>query len=386
PARSSPSAPAARPPSPSRPRTRSRSTPPARSTPSRPPSTRPSPPGTARTSTWSAPSRPSAAGTPARRSRSPRPTTRSGAPRSRCHPKRTSSTSTSRRTRTARSSGRAAATAPPPPRPPAAPPTAAAGSSPASAPTCGGAPVRGRRPSVRPDHSQSPEGFPVTNARPEGDQTGRGGMADYSPMGEPEQSHAGGATRAAAVRPAGSVSPDGAARTAARPALAARWAARLRGHFRSPGAPRLWFELALTGVGYWFYSLVRNAVPTQELRAQRNAHGIWHLEQQLGVAAERSVNHWFDHITWLITGLDYDYATLHFIVTIGVLVWLFRSHPGRYAAARAALFVTTAIALVGFYFFPLAPPRLMTDGGFIDTVLEHHTWGSMASGNLASMD
>jgi hypothetical protein len=205
-------------------------------------------------------------------------------------------------------------------------------------------------------------------------------------MGEPEQSHAGGATRAAAVRPAGSVSPDGAARTAARPALAARWAARLRGHFRSPGAPRLWFELALTGVGYWLYSLVRNAVPTQEERAEHNAHGIWHLEQHLGVAAERSVNHWFDHITWLITGLDYDYATLHFIVTIGVLVWLFRSHPGRYAAARAALFVTTAIALVGFYFFPLAPPRLMTDGGFIDTVLEHHTWGSMASGNLASMD
>ena len=64
-------------------------------------------------------------------------------------------------------------------------------------------------------------------------------------------------------------------------------------------------------------------------------------------------------VTWLIVGMNYYYATLHFVVTLGVLVWLYRCHPGRYAATRLVLFATTAVALVGYYFYPLAPPRLM---------------------------
>jgi hypothetical protein len=157
----------------------------------------------------------------------------------------------------------------------------------------------------------------------------------------------------------------------------------VRGHFRSPGRPRLWIELLLIAVSYWIYSMVRNAVPEMEARAQHNAHDIWALEQTLHIDVERSINHAIDSVTWLITGLNYDYATLHFIVTIAVLVWLFRAHSGRYAAARLSLFVTTGFALFGYYFYPLAPPRLMTDGGFIDTVEKHHTWGSMASGDMA---
>ena len=212
-------------------------------------------------------------------------------------------------------------------------------------------------------------------------------MADYCPMGEPERDHDGGAT-AVALRP-GSAAPDGATRAAVSPSLRVRFlrtAVRpFFGHFRDPGKPRVWFELALIGFSYWIYSLVRNAVPEMEARAQRNAHDIWHFEQHLGIAYEEKINHAFDSVGWLITGLNYDYATLHFIMTIGVLVWLFRSHPGRYAAARLALFVTTAVALLGYYFYPLAPPRLMTGASFIDTVTEHHTWGSMASGDLSQV-
>jgi len=83
--------------------------------------------------------------------------------------------------------------------------------------------------------------------------------------------------------------------------------------------------------------------------------------------------------------MNYYYATLHFVVTLSVLVWLYRCHPGRYAAARLVLFATTVVALVGYYFFPLAPPRLMTGTTFVDTVMVHQTWGSMASGDLKHM-
>ncbi|MBO1333259.1 phosphatase PAP2 family protein [Streptomyces sp. VRA16 Mangrove soil] len=157
---------------------------------------------------------------------------------------------------------------------------------------------------------------------------------------------------------------------------------------RTPRRPRLWFEILLIAVSYWTYSLIRNAVPEQKAQALRNADWIWSLEHHLGIAVEQSVNHAVNSVTWLIVGMNYYYATLHFVITLGVLVWLFRRHPGRYAATRLVLFATTAVALVGYYFFPLAPPRLMntsSGGHFIDTVAVHQTWGSMASGNLKNM-
>ncbi|MFF3888094.1 phosphatase PAP2 family protein [Streptomyces sp. NPDC001914] len=154
---------------------------------------------------------------------------------------------------------------------------------------------------------------------------------------------------------------------------------------RTPRRPRLWFEVLLIAVSYWTYSLIRNAVPEQRHEALRNADWIWRMEHHLGVAVESSVNHAVNSVGWLIIGMNYYYATLHFVVTLSVLVWLYRCHPGRYAAARLALLATTVVALVGYYFFPLAPPRLMTGSTFVDTVTVHQTWGSMASGDLKHM-
>ncbi|MEU3776551.1 phosphatase PAP2 family protein [Streptomyces sp. NPDC032472] len=170
---------------------------------------------------------------------------------------------------------------------------------------------------------------------------------------------------------------DGEPRPEARAALLTR--------LRAPRRPRIWFEVLLIGVSYWTYSLIRNAVPEQKAAALANADWLWGLEHSLGIAVEKTVNHAVNSVTWLIVGMNYYYATLHFVVTLGVLAWIYRFHPGRYAAARLVLFATTGVALVGYYLFPLAPPRLMNGGGFVDTVLVHHTWGSMASGNLKHM-
>ncbi|MVO83962.1 hypothetical protein GPA10_04065 [Streptomyces sp. p1417] len=165
----------------------------------------------------------------------------------------------------------------------------------------------------------------------------------------------------------------------------ARKGRNLLRRLRTPRRPRLWFEILLIAVSYWTYSLIRNAVPEQKAAALRNADWIWGVEHDLGLAFEHSVNHAVDSVTWLIVGMNYYYATLHFVVTLGVLVWLYRWHPGRYAATRLVLFATTAVALVGYYLYPLAPPRLMPGGDFIDTVVVHNTWGSMASGDLKNM-
>ncbi|MFE9565112.1 phosphatase PAP2 family protein [Streptomyces sp. NPDC006487] len=159
----------------------------------------------------------------------------------------------------------------------------------------------------------------------------------------------------------------------------------LLSRLRVPRRPRIWFEVLLIAVSYWTYSLIRNAVPEQKAAALANADWIWKAEQALGIAVEERVNHAVNSVTWLVVGMNYYYATLHFVMTIGVLVWIYRFHPGRYAATRLVLFATTGVALVGYYFYPLAPPRLMNGQNFVDTVLVHHTWGSMASGNLKHM-
>lgn len=158
-----------------------------------------------------------------------------------------------------------------------------------------------------------------------------------------------------------------------------------RARLRMPRRPRIWFEVLLIGVSYWTYSLIRNAVPEQKTQALKNADWIWDVEKSLGLAFEETVNQAVNSVTWLIVSMNYYYATLHFVVTIGVLVWLYRWHPGRYAASRTVIFATTGVALLGYYLYPLAPPRLMNGQSFIDTVLVHQTWGSMASGNLKHM-
>ncbi|MCI0690150.1 MAG: phosphatase PAP2 family protein [Sporichthyaceae bacterium] len=147
--------------------------------------------------------------------------------------------------------------------------------------------------------------------------------------------------------------------------------------------PNALLELVLIGVGYWIYSLIRNGVPTQVDAAVQRARHLYAFERELGVGFERALNKIVDGINWLIVGANYFYATMHFAVTIGVLVWLYAKHPRHYRPMRTALYITTMLALLGFWLMPLAPPRFLGEYGFVDTIVKYHTWGSLASGDVA---
>ncbi|MBS2552974.1 phosphatase PAP2 family protein [Catenulispora sp. NL8] len=159
---------------------------------------------------------------------------------------------------------------------------------------------------------------------------------------------------------------------------------RLFGHNRQ-ARPKLWTELALVVVGYSLYTITRDAVPGQKAVAMRRAAAVLRTEHSLHIDIELTVNHALDKITPLIVGLNYYYATLHFFITIGVLIWLYVRHPQAYRSARTVLFLVILSSLIGFYFFAMAPPRLLTGHGFIDTNVEHHTWGSFASPTMQSV-
>jgi len=147
--------------------------------------------------------------------------------------------------------------------------------------------------------------------------------------------------------------------------------------------PRGWQELAIIAFGYWMYTLVRDAIPGETSTALGHGFSIAHLQDSIGLNWELSINHFVAAHEWLAQTMDYYYATLHFIVTPAVMVWLFVRRPHIYRGARTVLVATSLIALAGFYFYPTAPPRLLPGTSYIDTVIKFHTWGSLADPNIA---
>jgi PAP2 superfamily len=148
--------------------------------------------------------------------------------------------------------------------------------------------------------------------------------------------------------------------------------------------PAWWQELAIIAFGYWLYSLGRNTIPQQESIAIRHGFSVTHVQDVLHLNVELSVNHFVAAHTWLAQIMDYYYASLHFVVTIAVMLWLFARRAPVYRGARTVLVSTTLIALAGFALYPLAPPRLLPGAGYLDTVAMFHTWGSLASPSIAS--
>lgn len=159
----------------------------------------------------------------------------------------------------------------------------------------------------------------------------------------------------------------------------------LRGSLRGPGRPPLWYEVVLIGLGYGVYTLIQGAAPAERATALRRAVDVLDLERAAHIDIELPVNHAFAAHPWLCALAGYYYATLHFAVPIGVLVWLYVRHPRRYRQVRSVLLTASVVALVAFWAFPLAPPRFLTARGFVDTAEVFHTWGAYDSATMAAV-
>ncbi|MCF3964765.1 phosphatase PAP2 family protein [Streptomyces fuscigenes] len=153
---------------------------------------------------------------------------------------------------------------------------------------------------------------------------------------------------------------------------------------RLVGRPNLVLELLVIRVGYSAYSWIRLAAAADPATAQRHGREIHSAESALHIGIEHWANHALVHVGWLRDFLDFYYETFHFAFPLGILAVLYWRSPADYRWARASLSFATVLALVGFWFFPLAPPRLMPGLGFIDTVhgpqdLAHPSYGAMTA-------
>lgn len=128
-------------------------------------------------------------------------------------------------------------------------------------------------------------------------------------------------------------------------------------------------QFLLFGVAYALYQVVRGLVNGNDVaRASWNATKIIHLERTLHVFVEPSIQTWTSNVRWLMDGADWVYLNSHYVVTIGVLVFLYRRRHASFCFVRNAFMIAMAIALVGYAVYPTAPPRLMPEWGFTDSI------------------
>lgn len=154
-----------------------------------------------------------------------------------------------------------------------------------------------------------------------------------------------------------------------------------------PARPAWWRELLLVAVTYGIYSLIRNTLPAHLAKARANALGLYHAERHLHLDVERTLNDFVaarSHHAFAFLA-NYTYSLSHFGVTISVLVWLYVARPLAYRTARTVLLVATVLGLVGYWLYPLAPPRFFPGLGFVDTVVRDGIWGSWGSSTVAAV-
>lgn len=151
----------------------------------------------------------------------------------------------------------------------------------------------------------------------------------------------------------------------------------------------LWREAVYIAVFYGLYTLVRNNQGSaREARGQAftNAKRVIRSERLLGMFHEESIQEFFLPARHFIQFLNTWYGVAHFVVTLAALVWCFRCMPLRYRSVRNGLAFMTGLALVGFAFFPLLPPRLLPGSyGFVDTLKVFGGPWSFDSGPMAKV-
>jgi hypothetical protein len=140
-------------------------------------------------------------------------------------------------------------------------------------------------------------------------------------------------------------------------------------------APRWWAEVLLVAVFYGAYDSVRGLIHGDADEAIRHGAALLRLERLFAIGIEHPLNNHLENLAVLAVPACFFYASAHFLVTPAVMLWAFRFHPHRYRTARTVLAVLTAAALLGFWLYPTAPPRLLPGAGFHDTLAAYSGWG-----------
>ena len=133
-------------------------------------------------------------------------------------------------------------------------------------------------------------------------------------------------------------------------------------------------ELALLAGLYVFYCCTRVLGARDVVSARQRAGEVRRLEGLVHIDVESRVNAAVTELAWIAVPMDYWYAVLHYLVTPAALAWLYWTERADYSRYRNAIVVSSALGLLGYLFFPTAPPRLMGEP-YLDTLARYAHMG-----------
>src|SRR5688500_13390651 len=126
--------------------------------------------------------------------------------------------------------------------------------------------------------------------------------------------------------------------------------------------------MALLGSVFLLYELGRHVVRERAGLAVAGAEMVLSIERTLMIANEAWVQSLMLGSEALTRAANVFYVSVHFPATIAFLVWMWLCRPRAYTWARSVLVSVTMVALLLHVTFPLAPPRMLADEGFVDTM------------------
>ena len=137
--------------------------------------------------------------------------------------------------------------------------------------------------------------------------------------------------------------------------------------------PRGWGDIArqvaLFSGAYVLYQLVNGLIATgNPYKPFGDATKIINLERVLHVFVEPSIQSWASNLHWLMDAADLAYLYSHYVITTGVLLFIYLRRNESYRFVRNMFIIAMAIALFGYWLYPTAPPRLMPEWGFTDAI------------------
>jgi PAP2 superfamily len=127
-------------------------------------------------------------------------------------------------------------------------------------------------------------------------------------------------------------------------------------------------ELGIFALALVLYQVSRALVLGDPSTAFENAAGVISIEKSAGLFVELNIQQWLLNHIPLTEALNYFYLYGHWIITPIFFVWLYRTQRRIYPYVRNAFLVANGIALAIFMVFPVAPPRLVSGDGFVDTL------------------
>ncbi len=139
---------------------------------------------------------------------------------------------------------------------------------------------------------------------------------------------------------------------------------------RAPKRSDLAIETAIVLALYSLWQEGGSLADNHVAGAVSHARWVWNTERVMHLPSEVQVQGLVLSHPHLVEALNGFYDIVHVPALIGFLLWLYFRHRDQYARWRTIGAILTGACLL-IQMIPIAPPRLMTGLGFVDTAMRY---------------